>query len=174
MGWLFTDKYIYEKDKKELVKKYCNLKAENIEYLEIKNNVAYMIYNYDNIKYGLVYLIEITNFEFGYKSMDITMCPYAFNCSKKFYNMVKNIYTGDRETKHTKEWLELWEKNKKETEDKKNKIKSLKVGDKIKFIDAQFGEREVWQVSYKNGETTLFNGYKLKGWKKCDFEIINI
>ena len=173
MGWSIKNKYYYENDTKENVLNYCfKNRRDNIEHIEIKGRVAYMIYNENGKKYGLIYLLRQTKNEFGYKDMDITMCPYYFDCSKKFYNMVKEIYVGERLTEWVQEWLDNYIKYQDKKKEDKNKRNQLKVGTLIEFVTANYGGKKQWRVSNIIGKKVLFDGYNLRGWKQQEFNII--
>lgn len=173
MGWLIMNKPYYENDIKENVLNYCfKNRKDNIEHIEIKNRVAYMIYNENGKKYGLIYLLRQTKKEFGYKDMDITMCPYCYDCSKKFYNMVKEIYVGERLTEWVQEWLDNYIKYQDKKKQEKNKRNKLKVGTLIEFVTANYGGKKQWRVSNIIGKKVLFEGYNLRGWKQQEFNII--
>lgn len=174
MGWTITNKYYFENDIKENVLKYCfsEKNREKIEHIEVKNKVAYMIYNENGKKFALIYLLRQNKNEFGYKDMDVTMCPCYFDCSKKFYNMVKEIYVGERVIGYVQEWLDNYIKyhdKKKQEKDKRNK---LKIGTLIEFVTANYGGKKQWRVSNIIGNKVIFEGYNLRGWKQQEFNII--
>lgn len=173
MGWLIMNKSYFENDTKENVLNYCFRKTrDNIEHIEIKNKVAYMIYNENGKKYALIYLLHQTRNEFGYKDMDVTMCPYYYDCSKKFYNIVKEIYVGERLTKNVQEWLDNYIQYHEKKKQQKQKRDNLKIGTLIEFVTANYGGKKQWRVSNIIGKKILFEGYNLRGWKQQEFNII--
>lgn len=173
MGWFFCDKDKYKQDVKECVLNYCFNEEErkNIKYIECKKDSAYMIYDNGKNKYGLIYAIQNTNYEFGYKDMDLSVCPYYYNCSEKFYKMCKEIYSNT-DSEYAKQWLKNYEEINAKKKQKQKLIKSLKVGDIVEFINANYGNQKQWRVSSINGTKILFEGYNLIGWKNKDFIIV--
>lgn len=170
MGWTSCYKK-YGQGTKSCVLEYCfgTKERENVEYIEVKKGVAFMIYNDNGIKHGLVYLLRNSGDEFCYKDMDITSGPYAFNCSEKFYKMCKEIYSNRTMKGYADNWFEGVEKEMAE----KQKIKNLKVGDIVEFEYANYANQKQWKVTSIKGQTVLFEGYKLKGWRNQKFKVID-
>lgn len=172
MGWLSW--YVgYGKKIKDIVLEEV-LEKNKVDYIEVKGtNVWAIINNIDNNKkYGVLLLTSYKNGEFGYKDIDIEACPYYFNCSKKYYEMIKNIYKDREDRNNLDEWLKMYENKKIENKERLKKIKSLKVGDIVIFKYANYGGRKEWRVSeITNKGKVYFNGYNLRGWRMREFEI---
>lgn len=175
MGWTYSFVGFNKKRKDIILNEHVDYNNYNIIKAEEKGSNVWLIAENKNTKekFGVLYLTHYKNGDFGCKDISIDMCPYEYNCSKSFYNLCKEIYKND--TSYAKEWLENYEKYNLLKNEKKDKIKSLKVGDRVKFADnVNFGNQRVWTVSHvlENGKI-LFENYNLRGWKKCDFEILD-
>lgn len=176
MGWDGIDiNYKENKEKrKDLIIKYAfNNNTEDILHIEQNgNNVWVAGKSKDNDIIGELYITKIENQTFWYKEMSIDMCPFYYNCSKKFLELVKQSkYYKTNEL--AQKWFEAY---KKENTNKKNKqklIKELKIGDKIRFLNVDFGglgKDKIWTITNKNDNKIYFDNCKLKGWKKYEFE----
>ena len=169
MGWLSWN-VGYGRDRKDIILSEV-IDKKCVDYIEVKgSNVWTIVHNDNGEKYGILFLTIYKNGEFGYKDIGIEACPYYFNCSKKYYKMIKEIYKDRTEIGHLKEWLEKYENQSIKNKERLEKIKSLKVGDIVKFEYANYGGRQEWRVSQitSKGEV-IFEGYKLRGWRKQEF-----
>lgn len=179
MGWTgvymnYTDD---KKNKKELVKKYCFRESEREKIIHIENNgnEVYVIVEDNGTKYCLVYLTKIEGYDFWYKDMEVSCNPYYYDCSKKYRDTVAENYVGFRaENSYVKEWLDSWDKNNKAKKEKKDKIKSLKVGTVVEF-ERGYGADNLkrFVVTSIDGGKVTFNWYKLVNWKQNNFTIID-
>ena len=171
MGW--TSTYVgYGRDRKDLLKNEIYGKYQDcLEYVEVKGSNIWVIgHNKDGEKYGELYLTSYKDGEFAWKDIGISAHPFYYNCSKKFYEMAKEIYS-DKDYQYAKEWLEKWEEVNNKEKARKELIKSLKVGDTIEFITANYGNQKQWRVSSITPKI-LFEGYNLQGWKTKEFKIV--
>lgn len=170
MGW--TSTYVgINRNRKELLENEIYGKYKDcIDYAEIKgSNIWVVAHNENGLKYAELYLTSYKDGEFAWKDIDISACPYYFNCSKKFYEMTKEIYSKDN--KYAMEWLENWEKVNIKEKARKELIKNLKIGDKIEFEKANYGGKKQWTVTSVKPKI-LFDGYNLVGWRKHEFKIV--
>lgn len=174
MGW--TSWYAgYGKKRKDII---LNEVVDNNNYeilrAEEKGSNVWIISKNKNTgsRFGVLFLTSYKNGEFAYKDISIDMSPYYWNCSKTYYEMCKEIYKNN--TGYAQEWLKNYEKYNNAEKERKELIKSLKVGDIIEFETANYANKRQWQVSHilKNG-TVLFEMHKLRGWKQEKFKKID-
>lgn len=170
MGWLSW--YVgYNKKRKDIViNEVIDTKNYGIVHIEEKGSNVWLITRdmQTNKMYGNLFLTSYKNGEFGYKAIGIEAHPFYYNCSKKIYELCKEIY-GNSDCKYAKEWLENWQKETQLAKQKTNIIKSLKIGDIIEFENDGYGKKQ-WKISRIDGAKILFEGYNLVGWKKQNFK----
>ena len=173
MGWCYG--FVgFGKNRKDLVREEIYGKTQDrIEYIEEKGSNIWVIENdHNGNRYGVLFLTSYKEGEFGYKDIGIDCCPGYCNCSKKYYKMCKEIYENGS-SQWAKDWLKMWVNENEKDKIRKNKIKSLKVGDIIEFENANYGGKKQWKVSNIVNNTIYFEGYKLVGWRKYEFKILN-
>lgn len=176
MGWTYTYVGRNKKRKDIILDEIINWNNYDIVRAEEKgSNVWVIAENKENKhRFGILYLTHYENGDFGYKDISIDMHPYYYNCSKTFYELCKEIY-GNSDNEYAKEWLKDYEKYNLAEKERKDKIKNLKVGDRVKFGEnVNYGNQRIWTVSHiLNNGKVLFENYNLRGWKKQDFEILD-
>lgn len=171
MGW--TSTYVGKnRTREDLLKNeiFCG-HSNNIDYYEIRGSNIWVIAHNENVRYAELFLTKYVDGEFYWKDISISMHPYYYNCGKKFVKMAKEIYNGVNKNNYADEWFKNWEKENEKNKNRNNLIKSLKVGDTIEFLTANYGGKKQWQVSHIEPKI-LFEGYNLRGWKKQEFKII--
>lgn len=174
MGWTYGYVGRGKKRKDIILNEFVNWNNYNIIKAEEKGSNVWIIAEHKDTKskFGVLYLTHYKNGDFGYKDISIDMHPYYYNCSKGFYELCKEIYKNDNS--YAKEWLEDYEKYNLAEKERKEKIKKLKVGDKIKFGEnVNYGNQRIWTISHiLNNGKILFENYNLRGWKKHNFEVL--
>ena len=181
MGWCFG--YAYgEKDRKKLVTNNVigEKNIDKIYYIEVRGADVWVIMKDENGNPNSAFLVftSLKNGEFGYKDICVTCCPYSFSCSKKFRNMVEEIYKDylkehENEECYLKQWIDYYDKNKQYEKEKKDKLNGLKNGDIIEFEKARYGGKNRFTITKLDGANTIFDGYcRLKGWRKQEFTVV--
>lgn len=172
MGWCYG--FVgYGKDRKDLIisEVYRNNK-DLIEYIEVKSSNVWVIENdHKGNRSGVLFLTSYKDGEFGYKDIGISGCPGYCNCSKKYYEICKEIYQNS-EFQWAKDWLKMWKNENEKDKIRKDKIKSLKVGDIVEFENANYNGKKQWKISNIINNKIYFEGYNLVGWKKKEFKIL--
>jgi len=173
MGWTWY--YVGRgKKRKDIIKEEIERHYNVVKIEERGSNVWAIVEDKESKKqFAGLWLTKFDKGEFGYKDIGITEHPYYYNCSKSFYEKCKEIY-GNSDFQYAKDWLEEYIKVNNAEKEKKEIIKNLKVGDKIKFGDnVNYGNQRIWTIShiFNNGKI-LFENYNLRGWKKHNFEVL--
>ena len=179
MGWLCYD--IYTSPKQEC-DRILNYKGENgiqeVLASYMKGNIYYAVVHQKTEKrdcnFAAVFLTYYSpkarnGYNFGYKDMDETMCPYYYDFPEKYFKLLTPT-----DNKYAIEWRQRVSEN---IEAKKNLAK-IKYGDKIQFkspIETTSGVKigDTIIIEKKKGYF-LRNGYWRwpKKWIPAEFEII--
>lgn len=172
MGWLSTYVGYTKKSRKDLYREFVETSTWKLDYIEEKGSTLFVVYKNTktNKKFCGVVLTQIKNGEFSNKEIAISSCPYSFNCSKKFLNMVMEI--EDTSSKYVKDWLDGVNEYNEKSKNKRGLLNNLKTGDTIEFLRANFGDKKQWTVSNIIGNKVYFEGYILKGWKSQEFIVV--
>lgn len=172
MGW--TEYYVGRgKKRKDLIREELE-RYYNVIKIEEKGSNIWAIAEDKESKqqFAGLWLTRYEGGYFAYKDIGITEHPFYYDCSKGFYEKCRELY-GNSEYQYAKDWLEDYKKYTLAEKERKDKIKSLKVGDKVKFTTANYGNQRIWTISHITDKgKVLFENYNLRGWKKQDFEVL--
>ena len=174
MGWTYTHK---EKDlsMKEFFTGQFGSHVEILDVAVVKLRTAYMAIKNINTGqvYAYVFLLDYVKndyYNFGYKDMDETVMPYAFDCPERILNLLTPT-----ENERANEWRKkCWERIK----ERKNRP-VVKDGMKIKFESpisfTNGAEIREFTVRKQGRKTTFMSGYGLysiSNWRERSFEIV--
>lgn len=152
MGWLYKNTYTRKQDiKNEIV----NTISDGYRVLDHGSGSKgfYVAYESNNETFVVFYKTSCCKGYWGYKDMELSMCPYdAYDMPKKLLKYVN--------LEECSSWYKMWENNQSE----KKKAKLIKVGDKFKWSGEVFVVGENYN---KTGSQVLANsGTKIYRFKR--------
>lgn len=177
MGWLYQHKPYGMSASEFLRNEFSNENFEVLDVAVVKFREAYIALRHKktNEVFCVICLLDYRPhdyYNFGYKDMDETMHPYAYNCPER---ILKQLTPTDNE--NANQWRAIcWERI-------QRRSKKVNNGDIIKFkypLSFTDGTVEDTFRVLKDGRAVRFESarkayspvFRIKGWRDMDFEII--